>query len=82
MEWIRSWGSDKELPAPKRSKPLIVLWSPEAIADIASLRAYIAEGIRTRRIGSRFTSVITSSSFYQAIRRWGVLGACPARGNS
>jgi predicted transcriptional regulator len=20
MEWIRSWGSDKELPAPKRSK--------------------------------------------------------------
>ena len=21
MEWIRSWGSDKELPAPKRSKP-------------------------------------------------------------
>ena len=21
MEWIRSWGSDKELPSPKRSKP-------------------------------------------------------------
>lgn len=21
IEWIRSWGSDNELPAPKRSKP-------------------------------------------------------------
>jgi predicted transcriptional regulator len=21
MEWIRSWDNDKELPAPKRSKP-------------------------------------------------------------
>ena len=52
-----------------------IVWSPEAIKDLISLRAYIANDTLAPREGPFFTSCATLNSCFQIIRRWGVLGA-------
>jgi RHH-type transcriptional regulator, rel operon repressor / antitoxin RelB len=41
-EWVGSWGSDSKRPA-QAFHTVTPIWSPEAIDDLASLRAYIAQ---------------------------------------
>jgi RHH-type transcriptional regulator, rel operon repressor / antitoxin RelB len=42
-DWVKSWGRKRERPVPPTIGNMNIVWSPEAIEDLISLRAYIAE---------------------------------------
>ena len=56
-----------------------IIWSPEAIEDLISLRAYIAAESPPERGGSCCASCMTSNTCCRTTRIWAVQAACPER---
>ena len=56
-----------------------IQWSPEAIEDLNSLRAFIAQDNLSAHKPSPSTPCRTSNSCFQTTRTWGVQVASPAR---
>jgi len=43
VKWMESWGTDHELPTPRKSsRPMEIIWRPIAIEDVEEARRYIA----------------------------------------
>jgi antitoxin component of MazEF toxin-antitoxin module len=63
-EWLDSWGTGNELPAPK----VKILWSPTAISDLQSIRDYIAayNPVAARKVAETRDLVIPGTSFIAA----------------
>ena len=68
--------------APRSQSGMKIIWSPEAVDDLASLRAHIAQTTPRQPNASPCTSCIASRSCFRRTRSLATPAACPARANS